>query len=146
MSVFQHILIATDFEPSALRALDTAVRIAAEGEAELTMLHVFSAPVMLPSTEGVSVVEALPDFREHGQRKLDELVAFTRTRHSNAKGLLRSGSPKSEILIAAKEIGADLIVMGTQGRRGMARVLLGSVAEHVVRNSEIPVLTIRDRE
>ncbi|HEY8946909.1 MAG TPA: universal stress protein [Polyangiaceae bacterium] len=143
MAVFERILVATDFESSAERALDVAVRLASEGNAELTVLHVYAMPVVLPSADGVTVVDALPEVRAIGQQRLDELVARTRARYARVTSSLRAGDPKTEILEVAKNSKADLLVLGTEGRRGLARMFLGSVAEYVVRNSTVPVLTIR---
>ncbi|MDP3766726.1 MAG: universal stress protein, partial [Dehalococcoidia bacterium] len=59
--------------------------------------------------------------------------------------IIREGMPRSMILDVAREVGADLIVMGTHGRTGLTHVFFGSVAEHVVRHSRIAVLTVRQR-
>ncbi len=69
-------------------------------------------------------------------------LAKTKANYSNIEPLLASGPPWEQILQVAKERGADLIVMGTHGRRGLSHALLGSVAEKVVRISPIPVLTV----
>jgi nucleotide-binding universal stress UspA family protein len=61
-----------------------------------------------------------------------------------AKAILRSGVPWREILSAVEDVAADLVVMGTHGRRGVSHALLGSVAEKIVRLSPVPVLTVRD--
>lgn len=74
------------------------------------------------------------------------LVAFAdsmRDRFPEAKSVLRRGRPWEEILAAAADVEADLIVIGTHGRRGLSRALLGSVAEKVVRVSPVPVMTVR---
>jgi nucleotide-binding universal stress UspA family protein len=73
---------------------------------------------------------------------LDDVVARARAGSIGIDTLLREGSPALEIVGVADEIAADLIVMGTHGRRGVARALLGSVAEHVVRAGRAPVLTV----
>jgi nucleotide-binding universal stress UspA family protein len=59
--------------------------------------------------------------------------------------MVREGMPRAAILDVAREVGADLIVMGTHGRTGLTHVVFGSVAEHVVRHSRIPVLTVRQQ-
>src|SRR5437899_11734721 len=84
---------------------------------------------------------------------IDRLRAETKTemakvaaRYPKAKTMVREGPARTGILNVAREIGADLIVMGTHGRTGLAHIFFGSVAEYVVRHSHIPVLTVREEE
>jgi nucleotide-binding universal stress UspA family protein len=140
---FRHILVATDFQPSAARALELAVPMAARDGAQLTLLNVYSAPVLVHSADDAIVLESLPELRAHAQRELDKLLAQVRGRWPRVSGAIREGEAKKEIVEAARELGADLVVLGTHGNSGLARVLLGSVAEHVVRHSDVPVLTVR---
>jgi nucleotide-binding universal stress UspA family protein len=77
------------------------------------------------------------------QRELDKTVTRIRDDGLKARSMLKVGSPFLEIITTAQSEGADLIVLGTHGRSGLAHVLLGSVAERVVRKSPCPVLTIR---
>jgi nucleotide-binding universal stress UspA family protein len=142
-SVFRHILVATDFQPPAAHALDLAVTLAARDEAQLTLLNVYSTPVLVHSADDPIVLESLPELRAHAQRQLDELLDRIRGRWPKVSGAIREGEAKKEIVEAAREMGADLVVLGTHGNSGLARVLLGSVAEHVVRHSHVPVLTVR---
>ena len=76
---------------------------------------------------------------------VDQLLASLRATSPGAKGLLKVGVAWEQILVAAAEVRADLLVLGTHGRRGVAHAVMGSVAERVVRLSEIPVLTVRSR-
>jgi nucleotide-binding universal stress UspA family protein len=76
------------------------------------------------------------------ERELARTVRELRDQHLAARSLLRSGTPADEILATAEAEGASLIVMGTHGRKGMERMLLGSVAEHVARAASRPVLTV----
>jgi universal stress protein A len=77
------------------------------------------------------------------QQELDKLVKAHNDKASFARTLLETGDPRSVIEAAAKKLNADLIVMGTHGRRGLRRMLIGSVAESVVRNAPCPVLLVR---
>jgi nucleotide-binding universal stress UspA family protein len=73
-------------------------------------------------------------------------MAKVAARYPQAKTRIREGSPRTGVLDTARDVGADLIVMGTHGRSGLAHIFFGSVAEHVVRQSQIPVLTVRQRD
>jgi len=139
MSSFRAILVATDFGKPAQRAADWAVTLAERLEARLTLLFVLSMPrVETVSTASLSL-EAL---REQARKTLEVEAARLRQRLAHVIGVMRSGTPSEEILAEATERGADLIVLGTQGRRGLPRALLGSVAERVLRMAAIPVLTV----
>jgi nucleotide-binding universal stress UspA family protein len=87
-----------------------------------------------------SVMDSMID---DNQRALDKLADHCRTRGRVGEVVLRTGDARDVICQTASEVEADLIVMGTHGRRGLSRALLGSVAEYVVRTSKIPVLTVR---
>lgn len=82
------------------------------------------------------------DLQRAAKDALNAAVAKAKERYLKTNGLLACGEPWREILEAARERGADFIVMGTHGRRGLTRVLLGSVAEKVVRLSPVPVVTV----
>jgi nucleotide-binding universal stress UspA family protein len=108
-------------------------------------LHVFHVPFYAPPHQPVEVVRALSEqYRDQGRKDLDKILELPRhkgagvhiTRH------LTEGKPHEEICRFAEQRDADIIVMGTHGRTGLARLLLGSVAERVVRTSNIPVLTV----
>jgi nucleotide-binding universal stress UspA family protein len=135
MSTFNHVLVATDFGKPAQRAVELGADFAKVFDANLTLLFVFSFPLMPSSLQ-------LDTLRQQGQAMLDAEVAKLKARLPAVIGLMRAGSPWEEILAEAKENQADLIVMGTHGRRGLPRGLLGSVAERVVRMARVPVLTV----
>ena len=80
------------------------------------------------------------------QKKLEEFVGRYDAQGIKTSCILKSGPPFLEILIAASELNADLIVMGTHGRSGLANVLIGSVAEKVVRRAHCPVLTVKPED
>lgn len=141
--MFQRILIPTDFSPGAERAL-TLARTQFQG-ARLKLLHVLDSRAMaVPdlTTGGMAPVLPPPDVqRELG--RVDESRLAREVQDGEEYELL-SGDPVRGILQAARAWNADLIVMGTHGRRGLAHFFLGSVAEQVVRESPVPVLTVRD--
>lgn len=84
--------------------------------------------------------------RGRGQEQLDRLIVEARKAGARARGLLMEGSPAEQIVLAAKSERVDLIVMGTHGRTGLARLLLGSVAECVVGTAPCPVLTVGNHQ
>lgn len=142
MTAFSHIFVPTDFGEPAERALDVAIALASKFDAKITLFHAS----WLPPSAHVAYGEGLPwptdAFMEQGEKELGAVAARAQARYPKIESCVVKGEPWEEILRGAKERGADLIVMGTHGRRGLSRVFLGSVAERVVRLSPIPVLTI----
>jgi nucleotide-binding universal stress UspA family protein len=139
MSVFRHVLVATDLSDASTPAIDLAVSIARHGGAALTLVHACELPVF---PEGTPPVDYVTPLTAAAGRRLDALLAGLRDRCPDARRVLKVGPPWQEILAAAAENGADLVVVGTH-RRGLVHAVLGSVAERVVRLSPVPVLTVR---
>lgn len=142
------ILFPTDFSADAGNALAYATSLAEEFGAELCVLHVVE-DIVVPAYFGPQVDAGyIPtvDLEAAAQAELDKLMPDAETKPFAVRRLLRRGSPYLEIMAAAKDEGADLIVMGTHGHSGIAHLLLGSTAERVVRKSPVPVLTIRHPE
>jgi nucleotide-binding universal stress UspA family protein len=139
-----NILVPTDFSASSEQALDYALELAAKLDARVHLLSVVGVPSYGVSELGVGVTAPLiEDLITDHQDSLDEVV---RTKQGIAQTLVRAGDARDVILQTVEEVGADLIVMGTHGRRGISRALLGSVAEMVVRTSPVPVLTVRGKK
>jgi nucleotide-binding universal stress UspA family protein len=143
--VFQHILVATDFGSSSVRAVHLAAELAAHFEARLTVLHVVMDPLPVYAIEmPVPAALGTRGERERGaKRELDGFLADLAQRIASVDGVIRFGTPAHEIVAYGAENDCNLIVMGTHGRRRLSRLLLGSVAEAVVRSSHVPVLTVR---
>jgi nucleotide-binding universal stress UspA family protein len=135
MATLRQILVATDFGPSSERAVETAAALATRFAAELTVAHVIDGGAF-----AFPVARAL---RQAARTRLDATVAGLRARRLTVGGVLREGVPWEEICASATEASADLVVVGSHGRRGAPRLLLGSVAERVIRLSPAPVLTVR---
>ncbi len=139
------ILVPTDFSASANAALACAADLARALEARIVLLHVVdlevqwvpAGPAVVPTPVPAAVVRGI---RERAQTSLDALAAKT---PGVRRTVVRAGHARDEILTAAEQAGADLIVMGTHGRRGVAHLFIGSVAEYVVRHAKIPVTTVR---
>jgi nucleotide-binding universal stress UspA family protein len=133
---FRQILVATDYGPASEIAMETTIALATRLRANITVLHVMEESAYaypFPTLKGA---------REAAQLHIDDAVASLRARSVSASGILREGFAWSEICACASEISADLVVVGSQGRRGLPRFMLGSVAERVVRLSPCPVLTL----
>ena len=141
----RNILVATDFGEHSRAAADLALEVAQQAGMPLVLVHSYQVPVNLYA--GVP----LPSFADYIQayenaaREMLEKEALRIANHGvPVSPVLRRGAVWEEILAVAKELDVGLIVLGTHGRRGLPRALLGSVAEKVVRMSPIPVLTMRE--
>jgi len=140
------ILAAIDFSEHATRALGEARRVALRTEgAELHVVHVVAPPVgaiaALGSTE---MAAAFTDTLDRTRKDLEKACNdLSKGLSDRVYGHIRTGRPAREIAEVATQIGADLVVVGTHGRSGLSRALLGSVAEEVVRHSPCNVLAVR---
>ena len=145
MTTFERILVATDFSAASQPALDEAAMLAREGGTTLLILHAYCVhwTSSVRGASGADYAEFKHQVRAGREKQMDEALAHARSRGASARGLLREGLPDDQILAAAEAEGADLIVMGTHGRRGFSRMLLGSVAAGVVGRARCPVMTLR---
>lgn len=133
------ILVATDFSPQAEVALQWA-RCLAEGfAAKLVLLHVIDIGTLGVASSMLAGTSPLPPFLTEARQDMERWQEWA----PDAEVVMREGSPRPVIVEAALELQCQLIVMGTHGRSGLAHLLLGSVAEYVVRFSKVPVLTVR---
>ena len=139
------ILVPTDFSEPAQKALDYSVELAEKLGAKVKVIHAFELPLVgFPDGTMTITAEMATRITVAAQRALDDIVAKYEGRDVELETSLVQGDPREAVAESAKKLGADLIVMGTHGRRGIARALIGSVAESVVRTSSIPVLTLRE--
>ena len=149
MPTFNKILAPTDFSDDSKLALTYAVTLAQKFSSEIILVHVDQplAPVMVSELNPGLDVSTMNRIAEEGRllalKELDGATAHLRESGVKARGLMRVGAPFLEIIHAAQSESADLIVMGTHGRTGLAHVLMGSVAERVVNKAPCPVLTVR---
>jgi nucleotide-binding universal stress UspA family protein len=143
----KRILAPTDFSPGAETAVRWAMVLGKVFGAEVTLLHVMDLRIpLIADLPGEMAMAAMPDLLEQVRRESTAETKKLAARFPGAKTVLREGIPRTMILQVGEEIRADLIVMGTHGRTGLAHVFFGSVAEHVVRHSNVPVLTVRQQE
>ena len=142
----RRVLCPSDFSPASRPALNRAIEVARANRAELLLVHVM-APFTALVGEGYVPPATFEQIEESGradaQKRLAALVARAKKAGVRARGILLEGTAFQEIPRAAKRQRADLIVMGTHGRTGFARLFLGSVAERVVATAPCPVLTVR---
>ncbi len=147
--MYSRILVAVDGGEPSTRALREAIRLATDQQAALSVVHVIDLGVaMAPWAQMAFVnydsVEAA--LRESGTRILDAALAEASTAGVAAESAMLETDVDDlagELLAQAERWGAGLIVMGTHGRRGLAHLILGSVAEGVVRGASVPVLLVR---
>ena len=143
MSSIERILVPVDFSETSDRALAQAMALAPRLGATVHLVHVWDLPAYtLPDGSVFYALEAATEVERGLQKSLDERISRFGGHEVAITGSLRRGAPHHEIVEAAKEQRADLIVIGTHGRTGIARLLIGSVAERVVRTSPVPVLTV----
>lgn len=134
---FRKILCPVDFDDNSMVALDFACKLAVENDAKLYVLHAVFAGVDFPLEQYGPVSEEL------SRTKLDNVASEHLYGRVQYELLVRRGKPAEIIIKVADEVDVDLVVMATHGRTAIAHLLLGSVAEKVVRESPRPVLTLR---
>lgn len=138
---YQKILIALDNSEHSMRAAEKGLELAHLLNAQVGLVFVVDISKVLGSIDtGVVSAELVPILKIEAKQTLDQLAA----KH-NEKGMMKftpEGRPAEAILETAKSWEADLIVMGTHGRTGLMHLLLGSIAEYVVRHSKIPVMVV----
>jgi nucleotide-binding universal stress UspA family protein len=141
-SMYETILVPTDGSAQSDAALDHAVGLARHHGAAVHLLYVADTNRDSLTAQGGRVIDAL---EQEGERITSDAVDRVGA-DVEVVDAVETGGPVETILDYADSVGADLVVMGTHGRRGLDRYLLGSTTERVVRRSPIPVLTVRERE
>jgi nucleotide-binding universal stress UspA family protein len=144
----RRILHPSDFSKASQTAFAKAVGMAKADRAELLLAHVvtFPAPIVGDGYISPKIYDDLiRGARTDAQKQLDKLVGKAKAGGARARALLLEGMPSEAINRAARSKRADVIVIGTHGRTGLARLFMGSVAERVVGGAPCPVLTVRGR-
>jgi universal stress protein A len=139
--VIQRILVPIDFSKNSRRALNHAIALAEKFGARITLLHATS-PVVYPTEVGILVADQ-KSIMARLQKKLMRLGHSLLPEKLRDKVIVREGQAHDEITTLAKKLKTDLIVLTTHGHTGLARVLMGSTAERIVRHAPCPVLTVR---
>jgi len=142
----RRILFASDFSKASRKAFTAAVKTAKSSHATLTIVHVL-APLTPIGPDQYIGPDTWQEIDEESRRwatgHLDGLAAKARAAGVRVKAFLVDGQPAKEVTRFAKKLHADLLVIGTHGRTGFAKLLLGSVASHIVATSTCPVMTVR---
>ena len=152
--MFKRILVAIDGSATASRGLRVAIELAADQRADVYVLHVVDDMSIVPGLDGGYVPSAYIDsyalaLRDRGRKALDKAHALAASGGVACKPVLvetLGATVAHTILQQARKLRADLIVLGTHGRRGLRRLLLGSDAETVLREATVPVLLVRGSE
>jgi nucleotide-binding universal stress UspA family protein len=147
--VYKKVLVALDGSATSLRGLHEAIRLAKATGAHLLLLHVLNTLILETEIASTAYYQALAEeIRGSGSRILDHAAMVARDAGVSFEQLMveKIGAHAwKEIVAQATDSGAELIVLGTHGRRGLKRLILGSDAELVLRHAPVPVLMVRDQ-
>jgi nucleotide-binding universal stress UspA family protein len=146
MNAYRRILAAVDGSEASARGLREALRLAKSEGAEVCVVHVVNESYPYAPLVGAPPINLIPTLMQDGRRLLDEAVALAAEQGVKATPVLLSSpghSPADVIVDEAARQQADVIVLGTHGRRGLERLVLGSDAELILRRAPVPVLLVR---
>ena len=146
MARIRQILFASDLSKASMKAFVTAVTLAKANRAMMTIVHVVTpvTPLVPERYDRIETVQELHvEMRRWSQQEISKLTERAKKAGVRATGFVTEGDPGRQIVRAARSKRADLIVMGTHGRTGLARVFVGSVAGRVVATAGCPVVTVR---
>jgi nucleotide-binding universal stress UspA family protein len=138
---FEHILVPTDYSEVSQRALDYAKTIARQGNSELLLVHV-NQPVEFVTPPVAAAWAELPQIQALQEERLEHISARLRSEGYRSRAISLLGPLYDELLHAVKQYKVDLIVLGTHGKKGLERFLLGSDAEALLRQAHCPVLSV----
>jgi nucleotide-binding universal stress UspA family protein len=145
--VYRRILVPVDGSPTSRAGLGEALRLARNQKARVRLIHIVDeVPIFSSAEGGLNIEPVIESLKSGGKRILDQAAKLAAARGIKAETELfeNATSRIADVLVArARRWRAELIVMGTHGRRGVNRLVLGSDAELVVRNSPVPVLLVR---
>ena len=147
MKPIRHVLCATDLLTTSRNTFETAMALARNANARLTILHVLAPPIVVPEQylDAVALDQLQKRARAWGLKELQKLSVRANRANVETSVLLRNGEPAEEIVRTGRATKAGLIVTGTHGRRGLPRLLLGSVAQRVASTASCPVVTVRGK-
>jgi len=145
MSQFKHLLVAVDFSTPSIKALDTALELAVRLGASLTIVHTvlkYAESVSMEGGSGYDVGLYEKECRE-AREKIEKLISEKNAEGVDTNIVIESGRAQDQINYIADKSGADMLILGTHGRKGVNKLILGSVAEEVLRDSHLPFLCVR---
>lgn len=143
---FSSILVPVDFSECSEHALGIAATLARRLGAKLTVLHVVHLPMPVPTFDGTDVVVDYQVLAEHSEATAETEMKRLLERTGlvdDVTARIEVGDPLATIVEVLKDIGGDLVVMGTHGRTGLSRLIMGSVTDRVLRTAPCPVLAVR---
>jgi nucleotide-binding universal stress UspA family protein len=145
MKQFSVILFANDFSEGSAHAFDYALSLAKQFSAKLLLVHVINEPVDLRGfyVPHISFENLEKEIADGAEKMMDHFCNENLAGFHNFEKQVITGVPYEEIVKKAAESGADMIIMGTHGRKGVDHLLFGSTAERVIRNAVCPVMTVR---
>jgi nucleotide-binding universal stress UspA family protein len=144
--MYERILVPTDGSGCAEAAVDHALAVAERFDAAIHALYVVEADVVGHSAPAVDPETVRTALRTEGEAATGAIRERATDRGLDADAAVVEGIPEDAILEYVDDEGIDLVVMGTHGRRGLDRYLVGSVTERIVRRTDVPVLVVRDEE
>jgi universal stress protein A len=142
----QRILVPVDFSANSRKAVDYATAFAKQFGATLTFLHVVQVNYAYGEFGAIDFTALEREMRAGAEKELAGLLSLTANAGIQADSIVREGSPPKVIADVARELQSDLLVISTHGYTGLRHVLMGSIAEHVVRYAPCPVLVVRLQE
>lgn len=148
MTRIRRILCASDFSKTSGKALISAIVLAKANRARLTILHAHVPIVPLVPEQYIEAStwdRVDTETRRWAERQVEKLAEKARKRGVRASAMMVTGDPAQQIVRMARSKRADLIVVGTHGRRGFSKFFLGSVAERVIATAPCPVMTVRGK-
>ncbi len=140
--MFEKILVATDGSEHGMRAAKVAVELGKLSGGTVTAIYVADTSRTSHLPDDMLIFSIRELLLKEGKEAVDPVEKLAKDEGVNFQSIVAEGNPGSEIISYAEKKGMDIIVVGAVGRTGLDRFLLGSVAEKVVRNSKIPVLTV----
>ena len=147
-NLFYRIVVPTDFSGCSEEAWALARRVGGTLGSEVVLAHVFVEPILYgdPPLAADTASQLYEQGRKWVEEELEKWASAARAQGMTVRTIVRTGSAHEEIVNLATDERAELIIMGTHGRTGLSRVLLGSVTERVIRFAPCPVLTVRKPE
>ncbi|MFW6152879.1 MAG: universal stress protein [Halobacteriota archaeon] len=141
--MYSRILVPTDGSAGSMAATEHAIELARMHDATIRALYVVNETALAGASVEVPWEGLYAHLKEEGAKALEAVTELAENADVPCETAIREGRPSKLIVDEAVESGCDLIVMGTHGRSGLDRILLGSVAERVIRTSPVPVMTVR---
>jgi nucleotide-binding universal stress UspA family protein len=142
----KRLLVPVDFSDRSKKALSYALAFARQFDASLTLVHVVQINYAYGEMGAIDYTVLEKEMRQAAEMRLAKLAAELSGHQIPTETLVRCGAPARVIAECAKELDIDMVVLTTHGYTGLKHVLLGSVAENIVRHAPCPVLVVRERE